>query len=67
MDDDNARVETVDDREQCEKVTGIHWKNAFMHFDDVFDSYYSLLEVSSFKGWIQIINNAVDSTVSLSL
>ncbi len=35
-----------------------------MNFNDVIDSYYSLLQVSTFKGWIAIISDAVDSTVS---
>lgn len=35
-----------------------------MNFDNVIDSYYSLLEVSTFKGWIGIISDAVDSRVS---
>lgn len=58
-----TRVETIDNRREC--VDGnLNWINSFMNFDDVIQSYYSLFEVSTFKGWLQIINGAVNSRVS---
>lgn len=64
MDANGVRVETIQNEESCND-TNYAWNNAFMHFDNVIHSYYSLLEVSTFKGWISIINDAVDSRVSL--
>lgn len=40
------------------------WVNSPMNFDNVFRAYFNLLEVASFKGWILLINNAVDTVVS---
>ncbi|KAG4067544.1 hypothetical protein HA402_005316 [Bradysia odoriphaga] len=60
VDENGIRVESVVNRTECNEP--YLWENAFMNFNDVFDSYYSLLQVSSFKGWIQIISNAVDSS-----
>lgn len=39
------------------------WQKSQMSFDDVIESYVSLLQVSTFKGWIAIISDAVDSRV----
>lgn len=43
------------------------WTNEPVNFDNVIEAYLSLLQVATFKGWIQIIRDAVDSRVSLSL
>lgn len=37
--------------------------NSHMNFDNVVHAYFSLLQVASFKGWIQIIQDATDSRV----
>ncbi|KAJ6641281.1 Sodium channel protein PaFPC1 [Pseudolycoriella hygida] len=59
VDSNGARVESVANRSMCDDDD--MWVNSFMNFDDVIQSYYSLLQVSTFKGWISIINDAVDS------
>lgn len=38
--------------------------NARTNFDNLPNALFSLLEVATFKGWIALIQNAVDSRVS---
>lgn len=40
------------------------WENSPVNFDHIFNSYFSLVEVASFKGWIHLIIDAIDSRVS---
>lgn len=37
------------------------WENSPMNFDHVGKAYLSLFQVATFKGWIDIMNDAVDS------
>nr|XP_022910562.1 sodium channel protein para-like [Onthophagus taurus] len=37
------------------------WVNSRMNFDHVGNAYLSLFQVATFKGWIQIMNDAIDS------
>uniref|UniRef100_A0A8D3DN37 Sodium channel protein n=1 Tax=Scophthalmus maximus TaxID=52904 RepID=A0A8D3DN37_SCOMX len=37
------------------------WKNVKINFDNVAAGYLALLQVATFKGWMQIMNAAVDS------
>lgn len=41
------------------------WANGPVNFDNVIEAYLSLLQVATFKGWIRLIEDAVDSRVSL--
>ena len=36
------------------------WKNSRLNFDNVLNSYLSLLQVATFKGWIEIMDDAAD-------
>lgn len=40
------------------------WTNSPVNFDNVIEAYLSLLQVATFKGWIGLIQDAVDSRVS---
>lgn len=59
-------VDVVSNREACTADKG-EWGNTTMNFDNVIEAYASLLEVATFKGWIRIIQGAVDSQVSHSV
>lgn len=37
------------------------WLNSPMNFDHVGKAYLCLFQVATFKGWIQIMNDAIDS------
>ncbi|KAM7346308.1 sodium voltage-gated channel paralytic isoform 38-T43 [Cochliomyia hominivorax] len=37
------------------------WENSPMNFDHVGNAYLCLFQVATFKGWIQIMNDAIDS------
>lgn len=37
--------------------------NSPVNFDNVFNAYFSLIQVATFKGWIRIIRDATDARV----
>uniref|UniRef100_A0A672HI11 Sodium channel protein n=1 Tax=Salarias fasciatus TaxID=181472 RepID=A0A672HI11_SALFA len=56
----------VDNKSQClsliqQNLTGIRWKNVKVNYDNVGMGYLSLLQVATFKGWMDIMYAAVDS------
>nr|XP_061805915.1 sodium channel protein type 4 subunit alpha B-like [Nerophis lumbriciformis] len=56
----------VDNRTEClvlieQNFTEVRWKNTIMNFDNVAIGYLSLLQVATFKGWMDIIYAATDS------
>lgn len=51
------------DRQACVEKN-YQWVDSPVNFDHIFNAYFSLVEVASFKGWIHLINDAVDSHVS---
>uniref|UniRef100_A0A8D0G1S3 Sodium channel protein n=1 Tax=Sphenodon punctatus TaxID=8508 RepID=A0A8D0G1S3_SPHPU len=55
----------VDNRTQCEELIknnqSARWKNVKVNFDNVGAGYLSLLQVATFKGWMEIMYPAVDS------
>ncbi|XP_023204792.1 sodium channel protein type 4 subunit alpha B-like [Xiphophorus maculatus] len=58
--------EEVNNKSQCldlfEKgFSEARWKNTKINFDSVVMGYLSLLQVSTFKGWLDIMYSAVDS------
>ena len=55
-----ANPDLVPDRETC-LALGLTWQNSDINFDHVGHSYLALFEVAIFKGWIDIMNSAVDS------
>ncbi|NXR76372.1 SCN2A protein, partial [Pycnonotus jocosus] len=58
--------EEVSNKSMCENInrtTGdVRWKNVKVNFDNVAIGYLSLLQVATFKGWMEIMYAAVDST-----
>ncbi|KAJ3591979.1 hypothetical protein NHX12_007109 [Muraenolepis orangiensis] len=52
----------VNNKSECLKVEGNDsWKNAKINFDHVGAGYLALLQVATFKGWLDIMYAAVDS------
>lgn len=37
------------------------WLNSKINFDNVLNAYVALLQIATFKGWIEIMANAVDA------
>uniref|UniRef100_A0A8B9W398 Sodium channel protein n=1 Tax=Anas zonorhyncha TaxID=75864 RepID=A0A8B9W398_9AVES len=55
------KPEEVDDETACKNLTSTRWKNVKVNFDNVGAGYLSLLQVATFKGWMDIMYAAVDS------
>ncbi|XP_059223536.1 sodium channel protein para isoform X6 [Stomoxys calcitrans] len=61
--DNNGTVlshEIIPNRNAC-KSENYTWENSAMNFDHVGNAYLCLFQVATFKGWIQIMNDAIDS------
>uniref|UniRef100_A0A4X2LNY9 Sodium channel protein n=1 Tax=Vombatus ursinus TaxID=29139 RepID=A0A4X2LNY9_VOMUR len=58
-------VSVVENKVQCEQLKNstndVRWKNVKVNFDNVGIGYLSLLQVATFKGWMDIMYAAVDS------
>ncbi|XP_039225751.1 sodium channel protein type 8 subunit alpha isoform X2 [Crotalus tigris] len=59
-------TEEVNNKTECEKLmnpneTDIRWKNVKINFDNVGAGYLALLQIATFKGWMDIMYAAVDS------
>ncbi|XP_037039275.1 sodium channel protein para isoform X7 [Bradysia coprophila] len=52
--------EIIPDRNACD-AENYTWENSPMNFDHVGKAYLCLFQVATFKGWIQIMNDAIDS------
>ncbi|XP_066904493.1 sodium channel protein para isoform X5 [Halyomorpha halys] len=52
--------EIIPDRNVCE-AENLTWENSPMNFDHVGKAYLCLFQVATFKGWIPIMNDAIDS------
>ncbi|KAJ8983096.1 hypothetical protein NQ317_007139 [Molorchus minor] len=52
--------EIIPDFNAC-KAENYTWDNSRMNFDHVGKAYLCLFQVATFKGWIQIMNDAIDS------
>jgi hypothetical protein len=42
------------------------WLNAPINFDNVAMAYLSLFQVATFKGWLELMYNAIDSPPEVS-
>ncbi|XP_058869420.1 sodium channel protein type 8 subunit alpha [Acipenser ruthenus] len=56
----------VDNKTMCESLieqnfTEVRWKNVKINFDNVGAGYLALLQIATFKGWMDIMYAAVDS------
>ncbi|CAJ1075533.1 sodium channel protein type 4 subunit alpha B [Xyrichtys novacula] len=59
--------EEVHNKTECltliqQNFTEVRWKNIKINFDNVGMGYLSLLQVATFKGWMEIMYAAVDSS-----
>ncbi|NXC51654.1 SCN5A protein, partial [Aleadryas rufinucha] len=65
MTEENAKLNNlIDNKTDCEmyNTTGkIFWVNVKVNFDNVGSGYLALLQVATFKGWMDIMYAAVDS------
>ena len=55
-----ADAELVPNMDTCLQMN-LTWQNSVMSFDHVGAAYLSLFEVAIFKGWVNIMYDAVDS------
>uniref|UniRef100_A0A8C6QVI4 Sodium channel protein n=1 Tax=Nannospalax galili TaxID=1026970 RepID=A0A8C6QVI4_NANGA len=51
----------ISNKNQCE-FSNYSWKTPSVNFDNVGNAYLALLQVATYKGWLEIMNAAVDST-----
>ncbi|KAL9871764.1 sodium channel protein para isoform X9 [Glossina fuscipes] len=61
--DDNGTTlshEIIPNKNACDSEN-LTWENSAMNFDHVGNAYLCLFQVATFKGWIQIMNDAIDS------
>ncbi|XP_064621653.1 sodium channel protein type 4 subunit alpha B-like isoform X2 [Lineus longissimus] len=47
-------------RNECELMEDTKWKNSRINFDNVLNAYLALFQIATFKGWMGIMNDAVD-------
>ncbi|KAM6038647.1 sodium channel protein type 8 subunit alpha isoform 9-T10 [Theristicus caerulescens] len=64
--EERFEIEIVNNKTDCEALmppnsTEIRWKNVKINFDNVGAGYLALLQVATFKGWMDIMYAAVDS------
>ncbi|KAL3223875.1 hypothetical protein MRX96_027177 [Rhipicephalus microplus] len=50
----------VPNRKACE-ANNFTWDNPMINFDNVLNAYLALFQVATFKGWTDIMDNAIDS------
>jgi voltage-gated sodium channel type II alpha len=51
--------EQVTNRDEC-LANNYTWLNSRINFDNVLNGYLALLQVATFKGWIEIMADAAD-------
>uniref|UniRef100_A0A8C2UHR7 Sodium channel protein n=1 Tax=Coturnix japonica TaxID=93934 RepID=A0A8C2UHR7_COTJA len=63
--DERFEVDQINNYSQCEELIknnqSARWKNVKVNFDNVGFGYLSLLQVATFKGWMDIMYAAIDS------
>ncbi|XP_073432820.1 sodium channel protein type 8 subunit alpha isoform X4 [Dendrobates tinctorius] len=64
--EDRFLIEEVNNFTDCENLinqnfTEVRWKNVKINFDNVGAGYLALLQIATFKGWMDIMYAAVDS------
>ncbi|KAK2914959.1 hypothetical protein Q8A73_005553 [Channa argus] len=64
--EENLPLEQVNNKTQCfeyinSNFTEVRWKNVKINFDNVGAGYLALLQVATFKGWMDIMYAAIDS------
>ncbi|XP_047432552.1 sodium channel, voltage-gated, type I like, alpha b isoform X2 [Mugil cephalus] len=61
--DEILPIKVVNNMTECKNLAdkGARWKNVKINFDNVGAGYLALLQVATFKGWMDIMYAAVDS------
>ncbi len=54
-------AEIVPDVAACLSENNTKWENSRITFDNVGHAYISLFQVATFKGWLTIMDDAIDS------
>uniref|UniRef100_T1JEU7 Sodium channel protein n=1 Tax=Strigamia maritima TaxID=126957 RepID=T1JEU7_STRMM len=54
----NASI--ISNKTECERAN-YTWKNSKINFDNVANGYLALFQVATFKGWIEILEDATDA------
>merc|ERR1719412_1173916 len=54
-------IDVVPNKSVCLNMTGGIWVNPRINFDNVGLAYLSLFQIATFKGWMDIMDDAVDS------
>ncbi|XP_028940272.1 sodium channel protein type 5 subunit alpha, partial [Antrostomus carolinensis] len=57
----NNSINNISDCRMCNNTGKIFWVNVKVNFDNVGSGYLALLQVATFKGWMDIMYAAVDS------
>ncbi|NXL85040.1 SCN5A protein, partial [Alectura lathami] len=57
----NSSINDIVDCRMCNNTGKIFWVNVKVNFDNVGSGYLALLQVATFKGWMDIMYAAVDS------
>ena len=58
---EKVSAEIVPDVRACLSENNTEWVNSPITFDHVGHAYISLFQVATFKGWIAIMSDAIDS------
>lgn len=58
--DVTVSADDIPNSDECERYN-MSWVNSEVHFDHVGMAYLALFQVATWKGWIQIMNDAIDS------
>ena len=58
---EKVSAEIVPDVETCLAENNTEWVNSAITFDHVGHAYISLFQVATFKGWTDIMDDAIDS------
>ena len=60
-------VEIIPNVKICIEENNVEWVNSPINYDNVGNAYISLFQVATFKGWLAIMADAVDSREKVSL
>ncbi|ESO85582.1 hypothetical protein LOTGIDRAFT_107523 [Lottia gigantea] len=57
---DRLNRSVVKNQSEC-FAKGYNWTNSQVNFDNVINAYLALFQVATYKGWVDIMNDAIDS------
>ena len=60
-------MEIIPNVKTCIDENNTEWVNSPINYDDVGHAYISLFQVATFKGWLAIMADAIDSREEVSL